>query len=260
MMTRMLRPGMLVSLKTSVKGGVKYDRETLEQSHATEEGTLRAKWETTKEVENPEEFELAQKIRGKCRSLITGICAQSDFGLLCPSNRVKDLEAAIEQARGISEQFNLVATRSTVSFYIITGQVAVDDVEATRAIAAEVRGLMDAMEQGVKAADVEAIRAAANKARNLGSMLSDEAGQRVKEAVEQARAVASKIARSGDEAAKVVAEIRLDAVEKARFAFLDFDEMKAGDALAVEARGLDLMPAEAATTHTDTAPTPQIEV
>src|SRR5690348_7110755 len=41
-----LRPGLLVSLKTSIVGNTEYRRVQLEADHVTEEGTRRARWET----------------------------------------------------------------------------------------------------------------------------------------------------------------------------------------------------------------------
>jgi hypothetical protein len=63
-------PGLLLGLKTSVKGGVKYKRLDL----PAEDGQER--WETTKTVDDKEELERAQKLRSKVGNSIRAVCAQ----------------------------------------------------------------------------------------------------------------------------------------------------------------------------------------
>lgn len=249
--SRTLRPGLLVSLKSTVTGGVRYDRKDLAAKTAETiipgVSTVVEKWETTKVIENADEFERATQVRGKCRTLVTAVCAASDFGLLCPASREFDLARAIEEAKRIAAEHNRTATRSFVSVYVITGRIAADDAEAARAVASEVRGLVEEMEAGVKAADPEAIRKAANKAKNLGAMLTDDASAKVQSAIESARVAARDIVRrvekGGEEAAKVIAEMDLAALSAARGAFLDLDDVKPTEAQPVDAAALDLAPA-----------------
>ena len=231
MQNRTLRPGLLVSLKTSVTGGVQYNREEIEGEHLTEEGAKRSKWETTKTVEDAAEFDLATKVRGKCRSAIAGVCASSEFGLLCPSNREQELEDRIQAARKLAEEFNAQSKLCTVSVYVITGRIAQDDVEAVRAIGAEVKGLLDQMERGIRNGNADSIREAATKAKNLGAMLSEEAQGKVNQAIREARAAATeivkRISKDGEAAADVVKKIRTEALDAARFAFLDLGTTEA---------------------------------
>lgn len=253
-----LRPGLLVSLKTSVKGGVAYRRTEIDPDHMTETGAREAKWETHRTIEDAAEYELATKVRGKCRSFITAVCAQSDFGLLCPASKEKLLEQAIADARQTAEIFNQQAKLTTISVYIISGRVAYDDVEATKAISSEVSELLETMKQGIAAANPEEIRKAATKAKSIGQMLSDEAGYKVAEAVKQARDIASKIAKmaaeSGEVAAVEIQKLKVDAIHAAQAAFLDLDDAKPVESVPAAApAGLDLEPAA----PTQPAPEPE---
>src|SRR5580704_12554363 len=92
-----LRPGLLVSLKTSLSGNVRYDKRDIEREHTTETGEARAKWETERVISDPDEYERAQKVRGKAGSVIRGICAISAFGLLCPETDADKLERAMSE-------------------------------------------------------------------------------------------------------------------------------------------------------------------
>jgi hypothetical protein len=248
-LTKTLRPGLLVSLKSSVTGGVKYDRKDLATPTAIPGVSATAeidRWETTKVIDDPAEFEAATKVRGKCRTVISAVCALSDFGLLCPASKEFDLLRAIEEAKGYADVHNRTAKRSFVSVYVITGRIAADDAEAARAVASEVRGLVESMENGIKAADPEAIRKAANAARNLGAMLTDEAGAKVNAAIESARAAAraivKRVQKDGEVAAKVIAECDMAALNAARAAFLDLDDAKPVETAPVAVAPVDFMP------------------
>ena len=227
MYTSVLKPGLLVSLKTSLRGGVDYQRTELEVDHATAEGGRVARWETTRAIPDPQEYEAAILARTKARGAILAVCCQSSFGLLCPSAREAELQTAIEVARIIADEFNATATRTQIDVYVIAGRVAQDDVEAARAIGAEVRDLLEAMQEGIKNADPAIIREAANKARMIGGMLTDETAEKVTGAIAEARAAAraivKRIEKAGEIASKVVAELSVKSIEAARFAFLDLE-------------------------------------
>jgi len=248
-----LRPGLLVSLSARVSGGVAYDRKDLDATDAANAvaGTAAAvsKWETTKVIDDPAEYERAVETRNKARRTVSAVCAASDFGLLCPSTREFDLTRAIEEARRLADEHNRTARRSFVGIYVITGRVSQDDAEAIRAIRSEIMGLISEMNAGIEAADPARIRKAAQAAKSLGSMLTPEAGAKVTSAIEEARAAATAIVRrvekGGETAATVIAEVDTAALNAARAAFLDLDDVKAVESAPVEVAAVDFAPAEA---------------
>jgi hypothetical protein len=226
MQTTTLRPGLLVSLKTSLQGNVSYNKQTLESEHVGDDGAEKARWETERTIANPKEHERAKEARGKASQIVRSICAKSAFGLLCPESKAEELAAAIADARKIVEEFNESAELTAISLYVITGRVAADDVEAIRAINSEVRDLMTAMSEGVRDLDVTVIRDAANRARQLGSMLSPTAEARMRLAIDSAREAARKIVKAGEQAAR---EIDIGAIRKItemRTTFLDLEDVE----------------------------------
>lgn len=241
--TNTLRPGLLVSLKTTISGNVRYDRQTVESEHIIESGAAKSAWETTRIINDPEEHERAIKARGKARTAVTSICAQSSFGLLCPESAESDLEKAVAEARRIADEFNATATLSRIGVYVITGRVARDDVEAVRAINSEVRQLLADMETGIRNLDVKTIRDAANKSRELGAMLTPEAAAKVQEAIETARATARRIVKAGEQAGQEIDYQAIRKITEQRTAFLDMDDMKAIKAPEMESRAVDFEPA-----------------
>lgn len=235
-----LRPGLLVSCKTSFRGNVTYNKRTIESAHTDSRGNERESWETERVVSDPKELAAGKKALQRAAYLVRVICAKSAFGLLCPENNEEKLEAAIAEGRAICEAFNAKARLSRVSIYVVTGRIAPDDVEAMRAINSEIRDLMDAMNRGVKALDADAIRAACNKARDVGRMLSPQAEARVKMAIETARAVARDIKKAGEEAAIEIDKAAMRRITEQRTAFLDLDEAQPMQKPKARGRALDL--------------------
>lgn len=241
--TSTLRPGVMVSLKTSVRGNVTYTKRDLEVKNVPA-GTEKVRWETTRLITDPKEHEEATKLRSKVRSLITGVCTASAFALLCPETEVQALEAAMKEARRLAQEFNDNAKLTRVGVYIMTGRIAPDDAEAVRAISAEMRELMEDMEEGVKNLDAKAIRAAANQAREVSAMLSPQASAAAKMAIEAARGAARKIVKAGEQAAHEVDLRAVRQISEARMAFLDLGEATAVEAPVESGRALDLGPGD----------------
>lgn len=223
MQTSILRPGLLVSLRTAIKGNVRYATTELEAEHLTDAGEKRARWETEKTVRDPEEHERATKARSLARSAVQTVCSHSDFGLLCLVDNRAKLDAAIEKAEAIAREFNLTADVTRLNVNVIIGEISSDDVRAIRAINQEMRDLMDTMAQGLASLDVEAVRNAANKARSVGKMLEPNAQDRVKGALAIARKAASEIVKAGETGAIAIDEVAIRRLIEARTAFLDVD-------------------------------------
>lgn len=224
-----LRPGFMVSLKTSVQGGVTYQRSELDASGVATatEGAAVARWETTKVVSDPEEHERASKVRNEARSLVSRVCVATAFGLLCPATREAELFGAVAQARALVATHNETAACTRVAVYVMTGQVADTDEENARAIGEEIRSLIQTMSAAIDRLDPDALREAASKAQRVSAMLAPEQADRVGAAVTAARKAARDITRrvekGGEIAAVVLADIQRGAIEQARIAFLDLD-------------------------------------
>ena len=243
--TRVLKPALLVVLRTSVRGGVVYERDEIEPEHRTDSGAQESRWETTKRIEDPDEYERAIKVRGRCISVVRSACIRSDFGLLCLTDREPKLTEAIKEARRLADDFNERARETKIAVNIIRGRVASNDLEAAQSIASEIRDLMDEMRLGVENADVERIRAAATRAKGLGQMVPEESSAKVASAIKEARAAAreitKRVTKSGEDIAAVVTGIKLEAISAARFAFIELEE-GAVESKPIEAPALDLEP------------------
>lgn len=221
-----LKPGLLVALKTSVRGGVAYVRKDLDATQ--EEGSKLQRWETEKRIENVEEFDAATAARSKARTLVASVCSSSSFGLLCPQANEKELDVAIASAKAVAALHNSNASHTQVEVFVIVGRIAQTDEEAARAIGSEVKDLLDQMKDATKRGDVEAIREAANKARELGAILSDDVSKQVSGAIEEARRNArelvKRVQKDGENVADVIKDLYIQKIDTARSSFLDLEE------------------------------------
>lgn len=235
-----LQPGLLVSLNTRMSGNVKYTVVPIED--ATIEGTSTAKWQTERVIADVAEHTAAAKARSKARQIVSSICSKSSFGLLCPESKADILTAAIADARAVADAFNATAKLTRISINVIAGRIAADDVEAVRAINAEVRSLLDDMANGVTKLDPAAIREAASAARDIGKMLNPAMQERLQVAIDAVRAQARDFVKAGETAAKIVDQSVLNRLSAVRSGFLDFDDTGKQVELPLLGRAMDLEP------------------
>jgi hypothetical protein len=216
-----LRPGLLVGLKTSVKGNVTYSKKELEGDE--QGGKVISRWETERVTADAVEQEKATTVRSAARSLISAVCVRSAFGLLCPKAKKDELQAAFTAAGQLVAAFNAESRITKVELNYITGEIAENDEKAIRAIGSEVRDLMEAMQEGLRTLDVKAVRDAASKAKSVSQMLSPEAAAKVQDAVDVARATAREIVKAGETLAKEIDQQAINRIGELRTAFLDLD-------------------------------------
>lgn len=237
-----LRPGLLVALKTSLTGTMSYSKTITEAPREIEGVGEQAKWETTRVIRDREEHELGRKTQAAVRASVTKICINTAFGLLCPEAERPALDKAVNDARQLAREFNDQARISKLTVYVIAGKVSPDDVEAAKAMNSEVERLIRTMQEGIRNADPEAIREAANEARKIGEMLSADASGRVQVAIETGRRVARELKKAGEEAAVMVDQVAIARLEECRTLFLDLDGGTEVAAPQDEGRAVDLIP------------------
>jgi hypothetical protein len=229
-----IKPGYLISLSVSVRGGVAYSRVDLATEIEAGEERKVERWETTKVVQDPEEYERARKVQSTCGSIIRRVCIPFGRGgaMICPLANEAQLDEAVKRARTLAAEFKATSSGVTsVDVYLLKGKIASTDEEAARAIGEEVKSLIDAMSDGIDAMDPKAIRDAADRARKLGTVLDATQEIAVSEAIKQARKAArtivSRVEKKAEDSALVLKDIQRGSIEKARLAFLDLDPVQA---------------------------------
>lgn len=220
---QLLVSGMLVLVKSSVRGNTTYYKQQLEYAALGSAGEERSKWETTKVVFDPAEQDEANKVRDKARSLIASVCAKSDHGLICPQDNLDELADRIDEAEQIVADFNSSAALTHVGLHIICGELPRDDVRAVEAIGQEIRDLLQDVQVALAEMDVKKVRALCDKAVNVGKILTPEAYERAKYAIDLARNAATEIKKAGEAAAITIDQATIRNIEAARTSFLDLD-------------------------------------
>jgi len=238
-----IRPGLLVAVKTSIKGNVSYKKS---DTHvvALEDGSERAEWDTERRIKDAAEQEAATKARGRARTLISSVCSATDFGYLCPVMLKPELDKAIDEAKKICDEFNKTSKFTKIRFGAVQGSIAQNDYQAVRAIRREVTELITDMTDGLKNLDVSTVREAATRAKQLGQMLSPEAEVRLELAIKQARESARKLAKqieeAGDKGVTEIDRVTIARLTEARTAFLDLDGANEVEMPTAQGAKLDL--------------------
>ncbi len=253
-----LKPGLLVHISTSVKGNVKYDKS--EETTKNENGVEVSEWTTERTILDVAEQKLATEIRTKARGLVLSVCVATEHGLLCPTAKRAELDAAFDAARALVVDFNLSSRVTTLKFSALAGYIAPDDLTAVRAINGEIRDLIAEMQEGIEGLDVERVRDAAARAKKIGNMLTPEMQACIDDAVKAVRAQAKKLVEAGEQAATAVDAEVLNKLTAARTAFLDIDEAAEVQApVDTSGRALDLAPHEAPAAP-EAAKVPELEL
>lgn len=236
MTAQLLRPGFLVQIHTSVRGGFKRQSIDLAAPPPQEEGAKKRRWETTETIDDAADFELAKQARSQARGKIQNVCIATPFGSMCPLSKEDLLDAAIAEASRMADTYNRrEESRSRIGIWVAKGRVADNDTQAAAGMANKLRELLDEMNDGVARLDAEAIRKAANEAREINRMLDPDQASKVSEAIEAVRKAARIIVKNASETADVAAaalqEVSLAALDQARMAFLDLEAPMVVEAL-----------------------------
>lgn len=231
MQTYTIKPGWLVGLKTRLVGGVSYKTE--DEGRERDGRREESRWKTTKRVADKVELDAATDTRNRAAALVRGACIATPFGLLCPDDLSEFLEGRISDAERLVREHNSGAVYTKVEIFTIKGRIASDDKAAVKAIFSDVRQSIDDMKAGIKSLDVGAIRAAAQKARNLGAMLDRREADRVGLAVKAARKIARELVRRIDQNEALadwrLSDISTRPIDDLRFSFLDTSDPENGD-------------------------------
>lgn len=223
-----LRPGVIVVLKTSLKGNTTYQKEDL--AHTAEDNEEQKEWKTIRHTANVDEHDRASKTRTKASNLIRNACVKSEFGLICLEENEEKLRQGIAEARKLVDEFNDTSELTLLVLNVICGRVAQDDVEATKAISGEIKGLLTIMDSSLKKLDIDEVRAAAAKAKQVSQMLSPDAQRQVDEAVVAVRAMCTRIVKAGEEIKPDIDDMVIEKLSSARTSMLNLENLVFDDA------------------------------
>jgi len=226
MFTTTIKPGYLVSIKTTCHGGVQYNRIDMGTEHE-DGGRETSEWQTTRVIEDKAEHERSVQVRAKCSNMLRLACISTPFGSICPEDKIDGFMVIYEDAKRMVREFNDSAQSIRITVNMMRGKIASDDQEAVKSMVSEMRTLAQTMQSAVSKGDVKVIREAADMAKRMGAMLGEEVEGRVSEAVQAARKVAREIVKrvekKGEKLEAVITEQNTQPIDQMRVAFLDLE-------------------------------------
>ena len=220
-----IKPGYLVSVKTSRQGGVKYLHADKSKQFDSDRREI-ARWETTRVIDDVSEFDRAANEQLGANYLIAKCCIRTPFGYVCPEENIVKLNEAIEAAHQKIDAFNKSATHTTLYVRVLKGKIAANDTEAFKAITGEIRELATKISAAITTADIKQIREAASMAKSMGKMLDVKLQSDVNVVVKAARAAArlvTKLEKKGEKIEAVLFEEFKSPIDKLSKAFLDLE-------------------------------------
>jgi len=226
MYTATIKPGFLISIKTTCHGGVQYSRVDMGTEH---EGSGRetSEWQTTRVIEDKTEHERSVRVRAACSNMLRLACISTPFGSICPEEKIDEFMGIYGDARKLADDFNATSQSIRITINMMRGRIASDDQEAVRSMISEMRELAQTMSAAISSGDVKAIREAAGMAKRMGGMLDESAESAVSEAVKAARKAAREIVKrvekKGEKLEEVIGEQNTQPIDQMRMAFLDLE-------------------------------------
>ena len=249
-----LVPGLLFVLATKVTGGVHYQKRDLDPGEEADpvidgdtgaplsasggEKTVTTKWETTKTIDDAEEFDRATKIRSECRTLIMSALVQTPFGFsICPMDQEPALDERIAQAKAKAAIFNSGAVHTRIDIFPNRGVMAQTKAEAVEAVQVQCATLLKDLNAAISAGEVSTIRELSGKLTQMGKLQEKQSSARG--ALDRAVAAARKIARdvkraavAGERVADVLEKAKTSPIASARFVFTGGAEGELDDLFA----------------------------
>lgn len=271
-----LRPGLLVAF--SVRGhdrGLSYVKDDVQPTDAAPDGGTVATWQTTRTIADADEHDRMVKIQGKISGMVRKHLVTTEFGSFVSEATLPFLMSAIGAARTLCDEHNAGAFYTTVNVYFRTALLASDDMQAARDISAETLRVFARLNGAIDRLEPDAIREEIKSLQAFAGMLGADESAKVGAAVDAARSAANKIAKRFREANKdgvgpvdapaLLASLQREAIETARFAFLDTSETPTVDgpilASADEGRfgALDMTASPVSVKPTPVTPTVEID-
>lgn len=218
-----LRECYLVAARISVRGGIKY-------SHANEqtetEGSKEiAQWETTRRVDDKEEYSRAQSIRNRYNRAVRGLGVESPIGIIVPMDREDLIEDLDRQWSETVDEFNRAARYSTIRMDLEKFEIKGENMRAMENMLGSMRETLGDLKDAINSADYEEIRDVVKRMRGWVSVLPDEQASSVQKAIDdartQAREIRKALVKKGEQIEEVKRTVSVASVDLARFALLD---------------------------------------
>jgi hypothetical protein len=211
----------------SIHGGsaVTYERVDVSTTNTGIEGTndhTEVVVRTVKRtIEAVDEHNAMDALRSRTRARVKAMCADTIIGWLSPSDRRDALRAAIKTVKAEITQANAGSMFYRVSPGVVVASIETDADVAAATVTEALRDAMDGLKDAINNGDVEQMRAIAMGLKGFDALVSDEAADKVRDAIDEARRIAKFVVKEtgkkGRQMEQVLMEINTEAIDAARF-------------------------------------------
>jgi len=138
-----LRPCLLLAGTVSRHGGQSYTRAN-EKRVEREDGSVQTDWETTKILQDEDEFAEAVSLQNKCKVRLAKLGRHMPIGVIAAADKRDEIRAFRDEWRMVFAEFNSKARFSRVEFSLMIFEIAGENVQALEEVLDELRtGLAD---------------------------------------------------------------------------------------------------------------------
>jgi len=189
-----INPCILVTEKLSVERGVSYYRRD-ENVVTHRDGSEDATWLSQRHFKNKEEAKKADQVYSNARFRIRSKCLYTELGYLCPAANKDQLLAAVEEARGMVDEFNAGAKHCYIKFRVLCTTVDPTNRDGVEALRETLNQNTEALKTALKEFDVKKVRNMLVTTKPALELLQDPKARKALETVrEEAREMAKQIA------------------------------------------------------------------
>jgi len=217
-----LKNCFLVVFKCGVHGGLSYrhsDGKTERQGKRED-----SEWKTQKTVNDKEERNKGVSLAGRVKRAVERLGRANELGTIVPVDREAELEEMIEKCKRDVREFNATSTYTNLRFRALKFAISGENEVALGDMLSELRELLDALRDAVKAADVKGIRDVAKQLKGFDAVLPEDAADYLQRAVADAKKQAGLARKSleerGMQLEDVQREMNASTVDFARFAVM----------------------------------------
>jgi len=245
----------VIRLRTTTgKAAVKYEREEETRNETPNadgnDKTEKVITRTTRTITAVDEYKAMDALRARMRNRVKANCVDTIIGWLSPRENRADLRKTIVQVEAEIIEVNAGATFYKVSPGVVVASIETDADVAAATVTETLRDAMDGLREAFARGDIEGMRAIAAGLKGFDALVNDEAADKVREAIDEARKIARTVVRETEKKGRaleeVLAELSTDAIDAARFMLIAREgAVKADDGEAlpeVDGRTLELAP------------------
>jgi hypothetical protein len=208
---------VLVVEVNRLSGGIEYIIDKNENPERDEENKNKEihRWRTKKTIKDVEERAEAENLRSENKRRVRSFARDTMIGLLCPRNRMVELQEIAEEQRVKSQEFSKKAEWSSVSFDLLFFDIIGNEEAVKGEIIAHVEELVADLVQAVESGNPKEMRDVAAKANNADALLAKKESEILANAIKAARKSARAITKLAKDQEVQVGELSTSDIEKA---------------------------------------------